>query len=152
MNSLHLFQVQGVDEHGKAVLKKALSPSEMLSYFAKLPICLIGLEACAGSHYWARELGRLGHDVRLMAPQFVTPYRKSGKNDAKDAEAICEAVGRLSMRFVPVKTEEAQAVLTLHRARVLLVSERLPCLTRFAVCWVSSELWLPPAWQDCAGS
>lgn len=120
-----VFQVHGVDGHGKTVLKKTLSRSEMLSYFAKLPVCLIGIEACAGSHFWARELSRLGHDVRLMAPQFVTPYRKSGKNDANDAEAICEAVGRPSMRFVPVKTEEAQAVLTLHRARELLVSERI---------------------------
>lgn len=120
-----VFQVHGVDEHGKAVLKKTLSRSEMLSYFAKLPVCLIGIEACAGSHYWARELSRLGHDVCLMAPHFVTPYRKSGKNDANDAEAICEAVGRPSMRFVPVKTEEAQAVLTLHRARELLVSQRI---------------------------
>jgi transposase len=98
-----------VDGHGKAVLKKTLSRLEMLTYFAKLPVCLIGLEACAEAHYWARELRRQGHDVRLMAAQFVTPYRKSGKNDANDAEAICEAVGRPNMRFVPVKTEEAQA-------------------------------------------
>jgi transposase len=120
-----VFQVHGVDGHGKAVLKKTLSRSEMLAFFAKLPVCLIGIEACAGSHYWARELSRLGHDVRLMAAQFVAPYRKSGKNDANDAEAICEAVGRPNMRFVPIKTEEAQAVLTLHRARDLLVSERV---------------------------
>jgi transposase len=120
-----VFHVHGVDGHGKTVLKKTLSRSEMLNYFAKLPVCLIGLEACAGSHYWARELSRLGHDVRLMASQFVMPYRKSGKNDANDAEAICEAVGRPNMRFVPVKTEEAQAVLTLHRARELLVSARI---------------------------
>jgi transposase len=104
-----LFQIHGVDGHGKAVLKKTLSRLEMLTYFAKLPVCLIGLEACAEAHYWARELRRQGHDVRLMAAQFVTPYRKSGKNDANDAEAICEAVGRPNMRFVPVKTEEAQA-------------------------------------------
>jgi transposase len=97
----------------------------MLGFFAKLPACLIGIEACAGAHYWARELKKLGHDARLMASQFVIPYRKSGKNDANDAEAICEAVGRPNMRFVPVKTEEAQAVLTLHRARELLVAERI---------------------------
>jgi len=120
-----VFQVHGVDGHGKVVLKKTLSRSEMLAYFAKLPVCLIGLEACAGAHYWARELRRHGHDVRLIAAQFVTPYRKSGKNDANDAEAICEAVGRPNMRFVPVKTEEAQAILTVHRARELLVSERI---------------------------
>jgi transposase len=120
-----VFQVHGVDEHGKLALKKTLSRSQVLTYFANLPRCLIGIEACGGSHYWARELRRLGHDVRLMAPQFVTPYRKSGKNDANDAEAICEAVGRPNMRFVPIKTEEAQAVLSLHRARELLVAERI---------------------------
>jgi transposase len=120
-----VFQIHGVDGHGKAVLKKTLSRSEMLGYFAKLPACLIGIEACAGAHYWARELSRLGHDARLMASQFVSAYRKSGKNDANDAEAICEAVGRPNLRFVPVKTEEAQAILTLHRARELLVSERV---------------------------
>jgi transposase len=89
-----------------------------------MPGCLVGIEACAGSHHWARELIKLGHDVRLMAAQFVTPYRKSGKNDANDAEAICEAVGRPGMRFVPVKSEEAQAVLAVHRARALTVAER----------------------------
>jgi transposase len=106
------------------VLKKTLARGEMLTFFANLPACLIGIEACAGSHYWARELIKLGHDARLMAAQFVTPYRKSGKNDANDAEAICEAVGRPHMRFVPVKSEEAQAVLTVHRARALTISER----------------------------
>ena len=120
-----VFQVHGVDEHGKTKLKKTLSRKEMIEFFAALPACLIGIEACGGAHYWARELSRLGHDVRLMAAQFVAPYRKSGKNDANDAEAICEAVGRPNMRFVPVKSEEAQAVLTLHRARDLLVSERV---------------------------
>lgn len=89
-----------------------------------MPTCLIGIEACAGSHYWARELIKLGHDARLMAAQFVMPYRMGGKNDANDAEALCEAVGRPQMRFVPVKSEEAQAVLAVHRARALTVSER----------------------------
>lgn len=120
-----VFQVHGVDELGKAKLKKTLSRSEMLEFFARLPPCLIGIEACASAHYWARELRRLGHDARLMASQFVIPYRKSGKNDANDAEAICEAVGRPNMRFVPVKSEEAQAILTVHRARELLVAERI---------------------------
>lgn len=119
-----VFQVHGVDHRGKPVVKKTLSRSEVLRYFANLPPCLIGIEACAGSHYWARELLKLGHDARLMAAQFVSPYRKNGKNDANDAEAICEAVGRPNMRFVPVKSEEAQAVLTVHRARALTVSER----------------------------
>lgn len=119
-----VFQVHGVDVHGKAVLRKTLGRAEMLGFFAKLKPCLVGIEACGGAHYWARELIKLGHDARLMAAQFVTPYRKSGKNDANDAEAICEAVGRPHMRFVPVKSEEAQAVLTVHRARALTVSER----------------------------
>lgn len=120
-----VFQVHGVDGHGKVKIKKTLSRKEVLEFFATLPACLIGIEACASAHYWARELGRLGHDARLMAAQFVIPYRKSGKNDANDAQAICEAVGRPNMRFVPIKSEEAQAVLTLHRARDLLVSQRV---------------------------
>ena len=122
-----VFQVHGVDPHGKPVIRKTLSRSQVCEFFAQLPRCLVGLEACAGSHYWARELGKLGHDARLMAGQFVSLYRKSGKNDANDAndaEAISEAVGRPNMRFVPVKSEEAQAVLTVHRARALTVSER----------------------------
>lgn len=119
-----VFQLHAVDSHGKTVFRKTLSRSEMLTFFANLEPCLIGIEACAGSHYWARELVKLGHDARLMAAQFVSPYRKSGKNDANDAEAICEAVGRPNMRFVPVKSEEAQAVLAVHRARALTVSER----------------------------
>jgi len=114
------------------LLRKTLSRAEVLGFFAQLPRCLIGIEACAGSHHWARELIKLGHDARLMAAQFVTPYRKSGKNDANDAEAICEAVGRPHMRFVPVKSEEAQAVLAVHRARALAVSERT------ALAWISS--------------
>ena len=119
-----VFQLHGVDARGKTVLRKTLARGEVLSFFGNRPACLIGIEACAGSHYWARELIKLGHDVRLMAAQFVAPYRKGGKNDATDAEAICEAVGRPNMRFVPVKSEEAQAVLAVHRARALTVSER----------------------------
>lgn len=119
-----VFQLHGVDARGKAVLTKKLSSSEVLTYFANLPPCMVGIEACAGSHYWARELIKLGHDARLMAAEFVIPYRMSGKNDANDAVAICEAVGRPKMRFVAVKSEEAQAVLGVHRARALTVSER----------------------------
>ncbi len=119
-----VFQVHGVDMQGKTVLKKTLSRREVLAFFANTPASLIGIEACAGAHYWARELIKQGHDARLMAAQFVSPYRKSGKNDANDAEAICEAVGRPNMRFVPVKSEEAQAVLAVHRVRALTVSER----------------------------
>jgi transposase len=119
-----VFQVHGVDELGRAKMTKKLSRSQVLQFFAQMPVCVIGIEACGGAHYWARELGKLGHDVRLMAAQFVNPYRKSGKNDANDAEAICEAVGRPNMRFVAVKTEEQQAVLMWHRARTLAVTNR----------------------------
>ena len=119
-----VFQVHGVDEHDKAVLKKQLARGRVLEFFSNLPPCLVGIEACAGTHYWARELSKLGHTVRLMAGQFVAPYRKSGKNDANDAEAICEAVGRPTMRFVSVKSVEQQAILAVHRARSLLVEER----------------------------
>jgi transposase len=106
-----VFQVHGVDVRGRAVLRKSLKRGELLIFFAKVLPCLIGLEACGGAHFWARKLGELGHTVKLMAPQFVKPYVKTNKNDARDAEAICEAVGRPNMRFVPVKTVEQQSLL-----------------------------------------
>jgi len=123
----NLFQVHGVDAHGKTVIRKRLRRAELLPFFAQLPPCRIGIEACAGSHDWARRLNKLGHDACLMAAQFVSPYRKGGarnKNDQTDAEAICEAVGRPNMRFVPVKSEDQQAVLAVHRVRELSVAER----------------------------
>ena len=119
-----VFQVHGVDERGKAGLKKQLKRAQVLPFFANLPPCLIGMEACGSAHYWARKLEQLGHTVKLMAPQFVKPYVKTNKNDAADAEAICEAVSRPSMRFVPIKTGEQQAVLSLHRAREGFVKAR----------------------------
>ena len=119
-----VFQVHGVNPHGVVKGRKTLARAKVLEYFAQVPPCLIGMEACAGAHYWARELSKLGHTVRLMAAQFVIPYRKHGKNDANDAEAICEAVGRPNMHFVAVKTEEQQAVLMVHRARSLALSSR----------------------------
>jgi transposase len=119
-----VFQVHGVDEHGKVKVRKQLARSKVLEFFAQLTACVIGIEACGSAHYWARELAKLGHTVRLMAPQFVIPYRKRGKNDANDSEAICEAVGRPSMHFVAVKSEEQQAVLMVHRARTLAVANR----------------------------
>lgn len=119
-----VFQVHGVDKLGQVVLRKTLKRDQVTRFFANVPVGLMGLEAGGGSHYWARELTRLGHEVKLIAPQFVAPYRKSGKNDKNDAEAICEAVGRPNMRFVPIKSEEQQAVLMLHRTRELAVSER----------------------------
>jgi transposase len=120
----NLQQVYGVDERGNAVLKKQLKRSQVVSFFVNLPPCLIGMEACGSAHHWARKLQKLGHTVKLMAPQFVKPYVKTNKNDAADAEAICEAVSRPNMRFVPIKNGEQQAVLALHRARQGFVKAR----------------------------
>ncbi len=119
-----IFQVHAVDASGEVVVRKALRRAQVLPFFAKLPPCLIGMEACGTSHHWARELTKLGHEVRLMPPAYVKPYVKRGKTDAADAEAICEAVTRPSMRFVPVKSAEQQAALALHRTRDLLVKQR----------------------------
>jgi transposase len=120
----HVFQVHGVDAEGQPLLRRRLRRSEVIAFFAGLPSCLIGMEACATAHHWARELGRLGHRVRLMPPSYVKPYVKRGKTDAADAEAICEAVTRPTMRFVPAKTADQQAALVLHRTRDLLVRQR----------------------------
>lgn len=120
----HVFQVHGVDEVGRVVVKRRLRRAQVVSYFASLRPCLVGMEACATAHFWARELQALGHEVRLMPPQYVKAYVKRGKNDAADAAAICEAVTRPSMRFVPVKTEEQQSALLMHRARELLIRQR----------------------------
>jgi len=119
-----VFQIHGVDYHDKIVLRKQLKRNQFLSFFAALPPCLIGLEACGGAHHWARELQRLGHTVKLMAPQFVKPYVKSNKNDANDAEAICEAVGRPTMRFVSIKTIAQQDLQAIHRIRSELIRQR----------------------------
>ena len=120
----HVFQVHGVDAAGNVLVRKRLRRSQMTAFFARLPRCLVGMEACATAHFWARELRALGHEVRLMPPQYVKPYVRRGKNDAADAAAICEAVSRPSMRFVAVKSEQQQATLMVHRARELLVRER----------------------------
>lgn len=120
----HVFQIHGVDARGHTVLRRRVSRTQLRPFFAPLRPCLVGVEACGRAHYWARTLTALGHDVRLIAPQFVAPYRKNDKNDGNDAEAICEAVGRPHMRFVPIKDLGQQAVLTVHRARQLLVAER----------------------------
>lgn len=119
-----VFQAHGVDENGETVLTKKLHRKQMLPFFTKLPPCLIGVEACATAHHWARTLSELGHEVRLMPPSYVKGYVKRGKSDALDAEAICEAVQRPSMRFVPVKTIEQQSILVAHRTRSLLVRQR----------------------------
>jgi len=120
----NVFQVHGVNATGEVVMRKALRRSQMLPFFRKLPPCLVEIEACGTSHHWARELVSLGHDVRLMPPANVKPYVKRGKNDAVDAEAICEAVTRPTMRFVAVKSREQQSALSLHRAHSLLVGQR----------------------------
>ena len=119
-----VLQVHGVDEHGVARLRKTLTRAKVVDFFAQLLPCVVGMEACGGAHYWGREITKLGHTVKLMAAQFVIPYRKRGKNDANDAEAICEAVGRPNMHFVAVKTEEQQSVLMVHRARSLVMANR----------------------------
>lgn len=121
----NVFQLHGVNERGQVVLRKQLKRSQMPAFCAKLPPCLVGMEACGGAHYWARKLQEYGHDVRLMAPAFVKPYVKSNKNDRNDAEAICEAVTRPSMRFVVVKSPDQQAVFHCHHGRQLLVKQRV---------------------------
>ena len=121
----NVFQVHAVDERGHVVVRKQLRREQVASYFANLPPCVVGMEACGSAHHWARKLQGFGHSVRLISPQFVKPYVKSNKNDAADAEAICEALTRPNMRFVPIKTVEQQAVLTVHRARELFVTERM---------------------------
>lgn len=119
-----VFQIHGVDEHGKTVLRKQLRRNGMAKFFANLTSCLIGIEACGSAHHWARKLREFGHTVKLMPPQFVKPYVKTNKHDMADAEAICEAVSRPNMRFVPIKNVEQQAILSVHRARQGLVKAR----------------------------
>jgi transposase len=119
----NVFQIHAVDATGNVVIRKALRRRQVLPFFAKLPPCLIGMEACGTSHHWARELVTLGHEVRLMPPAYVKPYVKRGKTDAADAEAICGAVTRPTTRFVPVKSAEQQSALALHRR---------------AICWSGS--------------
>jgi len=119
-----VFQVHGVDAQGKVIVRRQLKRRYVLAFFQKLPPCLVGIEACASSHYWSRELQALGHTVRLMPPAYVKPYVKRQKNDSTDAEAICEAVTRANMRFVPTKTTEQQSCLMLHRTRHLFIRQQ----------------------------
>src|SRR5439155_1391849 len=118
----HVFQAHGIDAEGTTVLRKRLRRGQVLAFFSRIPRCVVGLEACATAHYWARELGALGHEVRLMPAQYVQANIKRNKHDAADAEAICEAVQRPTMRFVPVKTTEQQATALLHRGREPIIA------------------------------
>ena len=120
----NVFQLHGVDARGKTVLKKQLKRDQIAPFFANLPTCLIGMEACGSAHHWGRKLQQMGHNVKLMAPQFVKAYVKSNKNDAADAQAICEAVARPTMRFVPLKNTDQQSILAVHRARQGFVKAR----------------------------
>src|SRR5262252_5948817 len=119
-----IFQIHGVDADGVVMIRKRIRRAKLLEFFAALPACLVGIEARPTAHYWSRRLQILGHTVKLMPPSYVKAYLKRSKNDANDAAAICEAVTRPSMRFVPIKTKEQQAALMLHRARQLLVRQR----------------------------
>jgi Transposase len=119
-----VFQVHGVDADGTVVIRRRVGRAKVLEFFSRLRPCLVGMEACATAHHWARELKKLGHDARLMPPTYVKAYLKRGKNDAADAAAICEAVTRPSMRFVPIKSVEQQSTLMLHRTRDLLIRQR----------------------------
>ena len=126
----NVFSLHAVDGAGRVVLRRTLRRDQLMQAIAALSPCLIGMEACSGAHEWGRRFQELGHTVKLMAPKFVAPYRKSGKNDGNDAEAICEAVSRPSMRFVPVKSVEQQALLALHRVRQGFIVERTAIINR----------------------
>jgi len=126
----NVFSVHGVDAGGVVMIRRTVSRLKLAQLIAQLPPCLVGMEACSGAHEWARRFAVFGHSVKLMAPKFVAPYRKGGKNDGNDAEAICEAVARPNMRFVPIKSIEQQADLTLHRVRQGFVEERTAMLNR----------------------
>jgi transposase len=120
----NVFQVHGAERAGAVVVRRALRRSQMLAWFARLPRCLVGIEACGTAHYWARERRQLGHEVRLIPPAYAKAYVRRNKNDPADAEAICEAVGRPAMRFVAIKTEQQQALAAIHRVRDLLIKQR----------------------------
>ena len=145
----YVFEIHGVDAHGKTVLRKTVRRHAVSAFFANMPPCLVGMEASNGAHFWAKTLLDLGHDVRLISPQFVTPYVKSNKNDRNDAEAICEAVGRPNMRFVPVKSAEQLAVQAVHRIPTRLVADRVRRSIRSAVFSGSMALSSPRTSAIC---
>lgn len=137
------FSLVGMNEYGKIVIRKTLKRTQLLSFIAQCPPCLIGMEACSGAHYWGREFQKLGHRVGIIAAKFVEPYRKGGKNDSNDAEAICEAVGRPNIWFVPVKSPSQQAVLSLHRVRQGLIKERTALINQLRGLLAEFGLILP---------
>ncbi|MHA7844647.1 IS110 family RNA-guided transposase [Serratia sp. D1N4] len=139
----NVFQLHGVDHNGNTVLKKKLTRDKFVPFIMQLEPCLIGMEACASSHHFARVLAQFGHQVKLIPPQYVKPYVKTNKTDAADAEAICEAVTRPNMRFVQVKTAEQQAVLTLHTERDILIRERIACVNSLRAMLAEFGLVMP---------
>jgi transposase len=150
-----VFQVHGVDVAGAVVIRKRVSRAKVLEYFGELPPGLVGIEACPSAHHWGRELQGLGHTVKLIPPSYVKAYLKRSKNDANDAAAICEAVTRPSMRFVPIKTKEQQAALMLHRTGQLLVRQRTMLSNAYAATWPNSVSCRPRAAMEreiCSGS
>jgi len=139
----NIFQLHGVDKNGNVVLKKRLKRKTLANFIANLPVCLIGMEACIGAHYWARKFQSYGHTVKIMNPSFVKPYVKSNKNDANDSEAICEAVTRKNMRFVPIKNIEQQDIQSLHRIRTQLVEQRTATACQIRSLLVEYGIVLP---------
>jgi transposase len=135
-----VFQVHGVDAAGQVVIRRQLKRRHVLAFSEKLPACLVGIEACASSHHWSRELQAIGHTVRLMPPAYVKPYVKQQKNDMADAEAICEAVARANMRFVPTKTPEQQSCLMLHRTRHMFIRQQTAVINSIRAHSPSSAL------------
>jgi len=144
----HVFQVHGVDERGHTVIQRRLRRAEVTSYFAQLPPCLIGIEACHSSHYWGRALTALGHDVRLIPAQYVRPYVRGGKNDIRDAEAICDAVSRPAMRVVSIKTARQLALQALHRMRARLIHDRTATANQMR-SFLSEEGFVFPQGLSC---
>ena len=150
-----VFQVHGVDDAGQVMVRRRLRRGQVLGFFAKLAPAVVGLEACGGAHYWARQLSALGHEIRMMSPAYVKPYVKRNKTDGRDAEAICEAMQRPTMRFVAVKGEDQQAVMTVHRTRALLVRQRTmagnalrSAFAEFGVV-AAQGINCAPCWRNC---
>jgi transposase len=146
----HVFQVHGVDERGRTAIQRRLRRSYVKTYFAQLAPCLVGIEACHSSHYWARTLAALGHEVHLIPPQYVRPYVRGGKNDARDAEAICDAVSRPAMRVVSIKTADQLALQALHRMRARVIHDRTAAANQCAAFSLSRGSCFLRGWRAFA--